>query len=387
MRQEKCSYADIANNITAQFGVERGVSARSVRRFCAENVVPKRNALTTQQLQVEVASAINEAGPTYGRKMLTGYLAAKGVHAAERRVGSILENLCQPYNAERYNGARNLNPSPYYAKYMGHKLHIDQNEKLVMFGVTHVLAIDGFSSMIVAHSTMPVKNNVIIYDQVFRSAVMKYGMWDQVRVDHGKEFYLTLFMQEMLQEHRHDREAAPYCQTQSTRNHTVERMWPEVNNRVNYPLKTALVGMTNAEILDMEDSISKYCVSKLTCQLAQIGITRIVASWNAHRIPRKGIPSVLSRGGCQAIAPVNQLLDASAAADLYQQHLGSLTRESTFGADPFPSADVRSRPEMDFNDQFPDMEALFEATVHRNYRHFQEAVMCLIDVTKRYVEH
>lgn len=104
-------------------------------------------------------------------------------------------------------------------------------------------------------------------------------------------------------------------------------------------------------------------------------------------IAGKGIPSVLSRGGCQAIAPVNQLLDASAAADLYQQHLGSLTRESTFGADPFPSADVRSRAEMNFNDQFPDMEALFEATVHRNYRHFQEAVMYLIDVTKRYVEH
>ena len=70
-------------------------------------------------------------------------------------------------------------------------------------------------------------------------------------------------------------------------NHTVERMWPEVNNRVNYPLKTALVGMTNAETLDMEDSISKYCVSKVTCQLAHIGIIRMVASWNAHRIPGK----------------------------------------------------------------------------------------------------
>ena len=59
MRQEKFSYANIANNITAQLGVERGVSARSVRRFCAENC-QKRNALTTQQLQVEMASAINE---------------------------------------------------------------------------------------------------------------------------------------------------------------------------------------------------------------------------------------------------------------------------------------------------------------------------------------
>ena len=65
-------------------------------------------------------------------------------------------------------GARNLNPIPYYAEYFGHKLHMDQNEKLVMFGVTHVLAIDGFSSKIVGCKSMPVKNNILIYDSVYR---------------------------------------------------------------------------------------------------------------------------------------------------------------------------------------------------------------------------
>lgn len=51
---------------------------------------------------------------------------------------------------------------------MGHKLHLDQNEKLGMFGVTHVLGVDGYSSKIVAHSTMPVKNNLVIYEDVYR---------------------------------------------------------------------------------------------------------------------------------------------------------------------------------------------------------------------------
>ncbi|KAG7317705.1 hypothetical protein KOW79_018740 [Hemibagrus wyckioides] len=55
-----------------------------------------------------------------------------------------------------------------------------------------------------------------------RPAVITYGMWDQVRVDHGKEFYLTLFMQEMLSHHRFNQERLPYLQTSSTRNHTVE---------------------------------------------------------------------------------------------------------------------------------------------------------------------
>ncbi len=57
---------------------------------------------------------------------------------------------------------------PYHAEYMGHKLHLDQNEKMVMFGVTHVVAIDGFSSQIVAYNTMPVKNNLTIYQNVYR---------------------------------------------------------------------------------------------------------------------------------------------------------------------------------------------------------------------------
>lgn len=51
---------------------------------------------------------------------------------------------------------------------MGHKVHMDQNEKLAVFGVTLVLAIDGFSKKVVALSTMPIKNNLAIYEDVFR---------------------------------------------------------------------------------------------------------------------------------------------------------------------------------------------------------------------------
>ncbi|KAF5894021.1 uncharacterized protein DAT39_016263, partial [Clarias magur] len=50
-----------------------------------------------------------------------------------------------------------------------------------------------------------------------KPAVITYGMRDQVWVDHGKEFYLTLFMQEMLSHHRFNQERLPYLQTSSTR--------------------------------------------------------------------------------------------------------------------------------------------------------------------------
>lgn len=72
----------------------------------------------------------------------------------------------QQARATRAN--RRLNPIPYHASYFGQKLHIDQNEKLVMFGVTHICAIDGFSGKVVGFVSMPIKNNVEIYRHLFQ---------------------------------------------------------------------------------------------------------------------------------------------------------------------------------------------------------------------------
>lgn len=63
---------------------------------------------------------------------------------------------------------RQTNPVPYSAKYFGHKVHVDQNEKLVLFGATHVCAVDGYSGMIVGFATFPVKNNPLIYEHLYR---------------------------------------------------------------------------------------------------------------------------------------------------------------------------------------------------------------------------
>ena len=66
--------------------------------------------------------------------MITGYVRQKyNVVVAEKRVGTALSAVSPRYTAQRRTSTiRGVNPIPYRANYFGHKLHTDQNEKLVM---------------------------------------------------------------------------------------------------------------------------------------------------------------------------------------------------------------------------------------------------------------
>ena len=110
--------------------------------------------------------------------MMTGYVTLiflvrqkHNVAIAEKKVGAALSMVSPRYTAQsRRSTTIAVNPIPYRADYFGHKLHIDQNEKLVMYEVTHVAAIDGHSRFVVAGTTMPVKNNLTIHREIY-----KYG--------------------------------------------------------------------------------------------------------------------------------------------------------------------------------------------------------------------
>ena len=101
--------------------------------------------------------------------MMTGVLASRGYHVSEVRVGYSLRRVNPGYHRQRQERTyRQINPALYRANYFGEKMHIDQNDKLVMFGVTHVAAIDGYSGKIVAFTTMAIKNNITIYETIYR---------------------------------------------------------------------------------------------------------------------------------------------------------------------------------------------------------------------------
>ncbi len=101
--------------------------------------------------------------------MLKGYLEAQDISIGEHKVSRSLQRVAPTaYEHRRQNTLETANPIPYTARHFGHKLHIDQNEKIGMYGVTHVISVDGFSNYVTSFISMPVKNNLVIYDSIYR---------------------------------------------------------------------------------------------------------------------------------------------------------------------------------------------------------------------------
>ena len=74
---------------------------------------------------------------------MTGFIRKEfGLSVGQNQVGNALATVCPRNHQQRRKGAF---PVPYRADCFSHKMHFDQNEKLVMYEVTHVIAIDGHS--------------------------------------------------------------------------------------------------------------------------------------------------------------------------------------------------------------------------------------------------
>lgn len=127
-----------------------GLSTQSVR-FCRERNISYRSNLSDEEVDRLVRRCVFSIGHTYGRHSLHGLLRSEGVHISQRRLGRSLRRTFPAAHSRRHQTAgRSINPIP---TFYGQKLHMDQNEKLVMYGVVHVVAIDGFSRRIVGFST------------------------------------------------------------------------------------------------------------------------------------------------------------------------------------------------------------------------------------------
>lgn len=111
-----------------RFPSSRGLSARNVRKYCSVNGIYRSSHLTPSEVNDAVKRAVSLFGPSYGRRTLTGLLWSEGCIVGEQK-------LQHPWEESLVHSILHWAKAPYYAEYYGHKIHIDQNENLIQFGV------------------------------------------------------------------------------------------------------------------------------------------------------------------------------------------------------------------------------------------------------------
>lgn len=130
--------------------MELTYSTTTLNRFvCKHKISLYSRYISDEELSSNISSLIDSLGISYGRKTMKGALLALGINASQRRISKCLRNLNPGSHKMRVlNIHRALNPKRYIAPHFGHNLHMDQNEKLVEYGIVIVLAVDGQSNFI-----------------------------------------------------------------------------------------------------------------------------------------------------------------------------------------------------------------------------------------------
>lgn len=251
---------------------------------------------------------------------------------------------------------------------------------------------------------MPHKNNLTIYEHVFCHAVAEYGLWDQIVVDCGTEFYLSLFIQEHLQlyridENRQNSTRLPYRQIRSTENNRfltfffifpflkrIERMWVEVNQRILYAYKRACIHMQEKSVLVPNNLSHAFVLSWLLQKCVSIQLERFIDAWNHHPIPKSGPPVAFLAQRKNYILAEGVVPKVDDAVALYiQTHPSAeLTIPHHFVEDIIPEENMIERDKLFERILEINLEEIVNSTANNNFTPFENCFLKLITIQESF---
>ena len=165
----------------------------------------------------------------------------------------------------------------------------------------------------------------------------------------------------------------------------VERLWVEINTRVNYPIKAVLIDMNEEGSIRLDDVVHCFCISWFTVRVANVGATMAVGSWNHHHIPNVGIPDhLMSNNNRAAHVPAASLPTTKEAVRQYERMGGHLNVTPRFGMDPLANnMELGAIRNENFNQRYPQFDHFFHSLVNGNQGPFREGLLYIISVTQR----
>ena len=93
----------------------------------------------------------------------------------------------------------------------------------------------------------------------FRKSMLQDGIFDQLRIDCGKEFYLSLVIQELFRELRNDHTILPYRQIQSKK----VSIFVSIQWKVGFFQHFAKIYRTDLETLTWLSNLFAFCPASL----------------------------------------------------------------------------------------------------------------------------
>ena len=148
-------------------------------------------------------------------------------------------------------------------------------------------------------------------------------------------------------------------------------------------MKLALHELADADLIDIEEDATKFCVSTVTRNVAHNAILRFTRAWNEHSIPNLGIPSQLFAQRCRtSLLPQDTLPPGIVVANEYNDLGGNITLEGKFGQDPLQYHPyLINERSTRFQRDYPDPNLLFSTCVNRNRVPFKNAVLRFVELT------
>ena len=105
---ERKSHEKVSEELMVRFSGKKGLSSRSVRRFCSEHDIHGISRLEQPELSQVVATAVDQVGPTYGRKTMKGFLARGGIRAGQRQIAAVLPYANPDYHRKRQTAVQSF---------------------------------------------------------------------------------------------------------------------------------------------------------------------------------------------------------------------------------------------------------------------------------------
>ena len=99
----------------------------------------------------------------------------------------------------------------------------------------------------------------------------------------------------------------------------------------------------------------------------------------------RGIPVELMSNKCTGHVTEEDIPSATGAAMMYEEFYNTKLKDpTTFAPSPFSTEEAKRRCDAEFAQSVPNLCGLLDAAVNREFKPFQEALLKLIDLTRRY---